>query len=1140
MKFGDVEKEEKGKESLPEITAEKINREYTAPIYKEKADTIKLSVLQQNLGNCLQIIDDEVMRGYITRLNQLPIVEMDNGDINSLKDIHFFKVSELVYQKDEFSVHKLATVFGALSNKLCTLVLMIKSNGNQNDFYLGVRSEERQYSSGTMMQMLRQSLLGMFPGSKIETYYDDEMKKDMQQLSAGSVSCVTCVADYKQDRDILNNQEFMQGLDNFIYSMSGKAYTAIFLAVNLRHDDLMYKKQELENIYTQISPFSNMQLNFTVTNSQGISNGQSMGVTQSSSYGMTRGTSENVTIGSSKTIGSNESYGMTDTKGMNKSVSDGITDTEGYSDGVSESVSNSHTNGTFNNASVSKGFKYANVSASHGVSSSDTRTTSHGTSHTDSVSQSISKTLSHGINTSHTDSLSKGINESRSNLVNYSIGAQNGETYNAGEAFNLIDSKTLTDTFGNSQGITLPAQNMTLLSALKKIETHLNRIEECESLGMWQFAAYFLAESSAESETAANVYKSIVSGNQSGIERAAVNTWIGDQEVKALSVYMENFVHPQFLYGRYDYDENMVLVNPAAMVSTNELAIHMGLPRHSVKGLAVTEHASFAQEVLRLGKNFENSIKLGKIYHLGEKKDTDVEIDVDSMTMHTFVTGSTGSGKSNAVYGILKEIEKKGIPFLVVEPAKGEYRNVFNHIHYFGTNPKIGEMIQINPFSFPGEIHILEHIDRIIEIFNVCWPMYAAMPAVLKESIERAYISAGWDMELSINSKIPDLFPTFDDVLAELKNTISSSDYSVDTKGDYIGSLSTRIQSLTNGINGRIFSGNETDLKYLFDQSAILDLSRVGSMETKSLIMGLVVLKLQEYRLSHVSEMNAGLKHITVLEEAHNLLKKTSTEQSQDSSNLLGKSVEMLTNTVAEIRTYGEGFIIVDQAPNLLDTAVIRNTNTKIVLRLPEGNDRTITGAAMALNENQLTELSKLPTGVAAVYQNDWQEAVLCRLPKFEIDNTTFQSKRKTMSSERKPANKLLHMLLKKSYSEDEKENIKKTVILENLSAKVRRVLITDLEKRGIHFEWAMADYIKKNYYLENIFDGTQSGECKTLEQLYLVMKDNIISEFEEFSENEMKQIMYYICRIEHERFPQNTAIELLRTEYLKKEMGFG
>ena len=142
-----------------------------------------------------------------------------------------------------------------------------------------------------------------------------------------------------------------------------------------------------------------------------------------------------------------------------------------------------------------------------------------------------------------------------------------------------------------------------------------------------------------------------------------------------------------------------------------------------------------------------------------------------------------------------------------------------------------------------------------------------------------------------------------------------------------------------------------------------------------------------------IGVMNSPLRHVTVLEEAHNLLKRTSTEQSQDSGNLLGKSVEMLTNSIAEMRTYGEGFIIADQAPALLDMAVIRNTNTKIIMRLPDQDDRELVGKAANLNDEQIIELAKLPRGVAALYQNEWVEPVLCKVQDFSVDKETKQKK---------------------------------------------------------------------------------------------------------------------------------------------------
>jgi len=187
-----------------------------------------------------------------------------------------------------------------------------------------------------------------------------------------------------------------------------------------------------------------------------------------------------------------------------------------------------------------------------------------------------------------------------------------------------------------------------------------------------------------------------------------------------------------------------------------------------------------------------------------------------------------------------------------------------------------------------------------------------------------------------------------------------------------------------------VFTCDDIPLEDLFDQNVIVDLSRVGSSETKSLLMGMLVLKLQEYRMSCADSMNAELRHITVLEEAHNLLKRTSTEQSSESANLRGKSVEMIANAIAEMRTYGEGFIIADQAPGLLDMSVIRNTNTKIIMRLPDQSDRGLVGRAASLTEDQITELAKLPCGVAAVYQNEWVQPVLCKVIKYPADATPY------------------------------------------------------------------------------------------------------------------------------------------------------
>ena len=338
-------------------------------------------------------------------------------------------------------------------------------------------------------------------------------------------------------------------------------------------------------------------------------------------------------------------------------------------------------------------------------------------------------------------------------------------------------------------------------------------------------------------------------------------------------------------------------------------------------------------------------------------------------------------------------------------------------------------------------------MDRLVEIFNVCWPMYAAMPAILKDAIERAYAAAGWDLVRSENKYDKGLFPTFKDVFSQIKKVLEESDYSADNKGDYTGALVTRIKSLTNGINGLIFTADGIPDSRLFDENVIVDLSRVGSSETKSLIMGLLVLKLQEHRMQS-SEPNAKIHHVTVLEEAHNLLKRTSTEQPTEGANLLGKSVEMLANSIAEMRTYGEGFIIADQSPGLLDMAVIRNTNTKIILRLPDFSDRELVGKAAGLNDDQIIELARLERGVAAITQSDWLEPVLCKVDKYENGRNNNQKKKKYQGSGKVSINytdvrqSLLECIMSKEiYRKGDRTDIQKlrqAVICSNLGAVVK------------------------------------------------------------------------------------------------------
>lgn len=665
-------------------------------------------------------------------------------------------------------------------------------------------------------------------------------------------------------------------------------------------------------------------------------------------------------------------------------------------------------------------FKTSSLTVNAQSSETDTEGTVDGITNTTNDTLAKSTTRSTALSKTHSDSVGGGISADVKPFGIVEVNASSNynhayartktkseadtETESKGTAVSETTQKSLARSLSttNGESIQLSYENRAVKTLLDRIEEQIKRMRSCEDFGMFDTCAYFAARDYATVVAAASAYKSLTRGENSSVESSAVNVWDNVEDIKYIKEYLMRLYHPEFL--TVVNDEHKYPTTAAMLISGKEMAYQMALPKKSVSGVPVVECTEFGREIVSLSESGGN-IPLGKIYHMHREEDTAVKIDAKSLTAHTFITGSTGSGKSTTIYKLLDELSgtrigdtDETVKFMVIEPAKGEYKNALAmnkklDVHVYGTNPNVTKLLRINPFKFPkDQIHIYEHLDRLTEIFNVCWPMYAAMPAVLKAAMENAYRSAGWNLVKSEN-KHGDIYPSFVDVALEVEKYINKSEYSDENKSNYKGSLLTRLESLTNGINSMIFTADDMEDQELFDENVIVDLSRVGSSETKALIMGILILKLQEYRTACAKGSNAELRHVTVLEEAHNLLKRTSTEQSSETANLLGKSVEMLANAIAEMRTYGEGFVIADQSPGLLDMSVIRNTNTKIIMRLPDFSDRELVGKAAGLNDDQIIELSKLPRGVAAVYQNDWIEPVLCSIQKPNLVEGSFVEK---------------------------------------------------------------------------------------------------------------------------------------------------
>lgn len=965
----------------------------------------------EELANQLTLADHLVYKKYLPELQSYSLVEPSEEMKKTLDVktcIKLFQMKELTLKKGEDMLQKLSTVYHSSMALGCSLAVMIDvpADGAPADIYLGVRQNPGRQSidnrdlaiSG---DALEKGMKSNFPGSEVQELHQEEIDALLEddngsfgsaQSAIASVSCVAALRDKSKTED----KAFIQGIERFIDAMDGDAYTALFLAEPVTEETQAGIRNGYEELYSALSPFRKTTWSYTENESHAVMET------------FCSGTSDTVTDGTSS--GFSDEQGRNTGFNFNAGMNQGTTNTIGQSHAVTRLRLPSKRTmvGVAAGASIlalgavaaSAVFPPAGaaiVSAASTVGAAvkagplfgavvpmvaghETNGTAWSTAR--SIGKSMGFGMSRGYNTAHTDSSTV----ERSNAHSTNEQHSNGTT----------------DTHSTVRTQQIEVCNKAVEELLTRIDEQIKRTKESEDYGCYSCAAYFLSSRPSKALLAANTYRSLMIGEGSSVESGAANLWQDRASVTAMREYLKRFTHPVFARQLWENEADSLFYTAGTLVSGRELPMHLGLPTRSVHGLPIIEHAEFGRNVPDEAMPDEDKMNLGKIYHMDKEEAAGLLLNRQAMASHTFITGSTGTGKSNAVYHLLDEITKNGqTTFLVVEPAKGEYKNVFGNCtdaQVFGTNPRETPLLRMNPFAFPENIHILEHIDRLVEIFNACWPMYAAMPAVLKDAIERSYQKVGWDLRNSESEK--GIFPTFFDLLDILPGVIEESHYSKDTQSDYVGALCTRVKSLTNGIYGSVLCAEDalSDAE-MFDQNVIVDLSRVGSMETKSLLMGILVMKLQEYRMCS-SGMNSRLRHVTVLEEAHNLLRKTSAEQSQEGANLQGKSVEMLANAIAEMRTYGEGFIIADQAPGLLDMSVIRNTNTKIILRLPDEEDRKLVGKSAALKEAQIDELSKLPLGVAAVYQNEWPEAVLCKIEAYPMPENAVYHKPSKMPHE--------------------------------------------------------------------------------------------------------------------------------------------
>ncbi|MFB9136900.1 helicase HerA domain-containing protein [Vibrio olivae] len=511
-------------------------------------------------------------------------------------------------------------------------------------------------------------------------------------------------------------------------------------------------------------------------------------------------------------------------------------------------------------------------------------------------------------------------------------------------------------------------------------EVLLKRVQVGKNKGLYLSNVYLFSDSVASVLKLGNTARSIFSGEDINKSPLTFKSVANPNELNAVKNFqfpmlkrnykdsldgsISNEQQLDLLFSRKPF--NRYLCN---WLSTNELSVVAGLPQKEVVGLTLKEEVEFGLNVSSEIEE-ENQLYLGNLVKSGLHQNIDVNIDKRDLDKHTFIAGVTGSGKTTTCHRIL---ESAKMPFLVIEPAKTEYRVLTKKnkdILIFTLGNDNVAPFRLNPFEFLPHENITSRVDMIKASIESAFDMEAAIPQLIEAAIYRCYENKGWNIATSKNKRFDDpfapgvyAFPTLSELMAMTEQVVVDQGFDDRLKQDYIGSIKARLQGLLIGSKGLMLdTPRSINFKDLATKSVILELEEIRNPSEKSLIMGFVLANLNEaIRANYYEYQSQGKKfrHITLIEEAHRLLSKFEPGDSQNKK----QGVETFADMLAEVRKYGESLIIVDQIPNKLTPEVLKNTNTKIIHKLFAKDDKEAVGNTMALSDEQKDFLSNLEPG---------------------------------------------------------------------------------------------------------------------------------------------------------------------------------
>lgn len=535
------------------------------------------------------------------------------------------------------------------------------------------------------------------------------------------------------------------------------------------------------------------------------------------------------------------------------------------------------------------------------------------------------------------------------------------------------------------------------------LEIALVKLKLGKSNGVWRTASYFFSPDQFTANKMRTLLKVVFGGEDSIPEAIRTFTLSGGKSKEIIEKFLQLKTELDFnpiLRGASHPLSRLMQYKFITILNSRDLATLTHLPKEEMPGYKVKDTARFGV-CLPKRINSENYIKIGDVIDRGLSTGNTCTIRENDLAKHGLIAGVTGSGKTNSCFYILNQLWRGSskIPFLVIEPAKKEYRKLINYEGYndlqiFTLGNENISKFRLNPFELLPGVQVQSHIDHLRAVFNASFIMYSPMPYVLERCIHEIYRDKGWDLVSGNNIHIPsdqnggeELFPTLSDLNEKIEPIVDNLGYENRITMDVKAALKTRIGSLCIGGKGAMLDTRlSIPIEVILSKPTILELECIGDDEEKAFIIGLLLNRIYEFRKteSENAQSISDLKHVTLIEEAHRLLSNTPQESGNlENINTKSKAVETFCNILAEIRAYNEGILIAEQIPTKLANDAIKNTNLKLMHRIVAKDDRDILGHTMNLSEEQNKYMAIIKKGYGAIFFEGLDKSFLVKIPYF-------------------------------------------------------------------------------------------------------------------------------------------------------------